>query len=236
MDHAVDVPGGARLLVAFDPLDGSSNVDVNVSIGSIFSVLPAPAEGRPIQDSDFLVQGSRQLAAGYAIYGPATELVITTGHGVFGFTLDTQWKAWVQTRGPIRIPAETQEFAINASNARHWYPTVQNYINELLAGRTGPRGKDFNMRWIASMVADIHRILCRGGVFLYPADQRELDRPGKLRLLYEANPIALLITQAGGAASNLSENILDIQPSKLHERVAVVLGSKSEVMRAANNH
>jgi fructose-1,6-bisphosphatase I len=233
MDHAVDVPGGARLLVAFDPLDGSSNIDVNVSIGSIFSVLPAPAEGHPIQDADFLVQGSRQLAAGYAIYGPATELVITTGHGVFGFTLDTQREAWVQTRGPIRIPTETQEFAINASNARHWYPPIQSYIDELLAGKTGPRGKDYNMRWIASMVADVHRILCRGGVFLYPADQREPDKPGKLRLLYEANPMALLITQAGGAASNGGESILDIQPNKLHERVAVVLGAKSEVMRAA---
>ena len=235
MDHAVDVPGGARLLAAFDPLDGSSNIDVNVSIGSIFSVLPAPTEDGAIEDADFLVPGARQLASGYAIYGPSTELVITIGQGVYGFTLDTQWKAWIQTRGPVHIPEETQEFAINTSNARHWYPPIQRYIDELLAGKTGPRGKDFNMRWIASMVADVHRILCRGGVFLYPADQREPDKPGKLRLLYEANPMALLITQAGGAASNGSENILDIQPSKLHERVAVVLGAKSEVMLAAIN-
>jgi len=231
MDHAVDVPGGARLLAAFDPLDGSSNIDVNVSIGSIFSVLPAPTDARPIQDADFLIAGSKQLASGYAIYGPSTELVITIGKGVYGFTLDTQWKAWIQTRGPAQIADETQEFAINASNARHWYPPIQTYINELLAGRTGSRGKDFNMRWIASMVADVHRILCRGGVFLYPADQREPDKPGKLRLLYEANPMALLITQAGGEASNGSENILDIQPSKLHQRVAVVLGAKAEVSR-----
>jgi fructose-1,6-bisphosphatase I len=235
MDHSVDVPGGAHLLAAFDPLDGSSNIDVNVSIGSIFSVLPAPAECRPIRDEDFLLPGYKQLASGYAIYGPSTELVITIGQGVYGFTLDTQLKAWIQTRGPMRIPVETQEFAINASNARHWYPPIQSYISELLAGRAGPRGKDFNMRWIASMVADVHRILCRGGVFLYPADRREPDKPGKLRLLYEANPMALLVTQAGGAASNLSESILDIQSSRLHERVAVVLGAKSEVLRAANS-
>ena len=231
MDHAVDVPGGARLLAAFDPLDGSSNIDVNVSIGSIFSVLPAPAEQRPIQDTDFLIPGSKQLASGYAIYGPSTELVITIGKGVYGFTLDPRQNTWLLTKGPFRIPEETQEFAINTSNARHWYPPIQTYVNELLAGRTGPRGKDFNMRWIASMVADVHRILCRGGVFLYPADQREPDKPGKLRLLYEANPMALLITQAGGEASNGSENILDIQPSKLHQRVAVVLGAKAEVSR-----
>jgi fructose-1,6-bisphosphatase I len=235
MDHAMDVPGGARLLAAFDPLDGSSNIDVNVSIGSIFSVLPAPSKVSPIQDADFLIPGHKQLASGYAIYGPSTELVITIGQDVYGFTLDTQWKAWIQTRGPMRIPEETQEFAINASNARHWYPPIQSYISELLAGRTGPRGKDFNMRWIASMVADVHRIFCRGGVFLYPADRREPDKPGKLRLLYEANPMALLVTQAGGAASNLSESILDIQSSRLHERVAVVLGAKSEVLRAANS-
>jgi len=231
MDHAVDVPGGARLLAAFDPLDGSSNIDVNVSIGSIFSVLPTPTEPTSIQDKDFLLPGSKQLASGYAIYGPSTELVITIGNGVYEFTLDPRQNTWFQTKGPMRIPEETQEFAINASNARHWYPPIQTYINELLAGRTGPRGKDFNMRWIASMVADVHRILCRGGVFLYPADQREPDKPGKLRLLYEANPMALLITQAGGEASNGSENILYIQPSKLHQRVAVVLGAKAEVSR-----
>ena len=235
MDHAVNVPGGARLLAAFDPLDGSSNIDVNVSIGSIFSVLPAPTKDGAIQNTDFLLRGSRQLAAGYAIYGPSTELVITIGQGVYGFTLDPRQNEWIQTRGPVHIPEETQEFAINASNARHRYPPIQNYVNELLAGITGPRGKDFNMRWIASMVADVHRMLCRGGVFLYPADQREPDKPGKLRLLYEANPMALLVTQASGAARNGSENILDIQPGGLHVRVAVVLGAKSEVMRAANN-
>jgi len=229
MDHAVDVPGGARLLTAFDPLDGSSNIDVNVSIGSILSVLPAPTKDGPIQDEDFLVPGSKQLASGYAIYGPATELVITIGQGVYCFTLDPEHSIWGQTKGPMRIPEETQEFAINASNARHWYPPIQSYINELLAGKTGPRGKDFNMRWIASMVADVHRILCRGGVFLYPADQREPDKPGKLRLLYEANPMALLVSEAGGQSTTGIEHILSIQPSALHQRVAVVMGAREEV-------
>ena len=234
MDHAADVPGGARLLAAFDPLDGSSNIDVNVSIGSIFSVLPAPADDRPIQDEDFLITGSKQLAAGYAIYGPATELVITIGQGVYGFTLDPKQGIWFQTKGPMRIPEETQEFAINTSNARHWFPSIQCYVNELLAGRTGPRGKDFNMRWIASMVADVHRILCRGGVFLYPADQREPDKPGKLRLLYEANPMALLVSEAGGKSTNGVEDILSMQPFALHQRVAVVTGAGDEVARVAS--
>ena len=234
MDHAVDVPGGARLLAAFDPLDGSSNVDVNVSIGSIFSVLPAPHDDRPVQDADFLIPGSKQLASGYAIYGPSTELVITIGQGVFAFTLDPKQGIWFKAKGPMRIPEETQEFAINASNARHWYPPIQRYINELLAGGTGPRGKDFNMRWIASMVADIHRILCRGGVFLYPADQREPDKPGKLRLVYEANPMAFLVSEAGGKSTNGTKDILSIQPSALHQRIAVVTGASDEVDRVVS--
>ena len=236
MEHAVDVPGGARLLAAFDPLDGSSNIDVNVSIGSIFSVLPSQAEHRSIQDEDFLIPGSKQLACGYAIYGPATELVITIGQGVYGFTLDPKRGVWFQTKGPMRIPEETQEFAINASNARHWYPPIQRYISELLAGRTGPRGKDFNMRWIASMVADVHRILCRGGVFLYPADQREPDKPGKLRLLYEANPMALLVSEAGGKSTNGMEDILSVLPTALHQRVAVVTGASDEVDRVVSSN
>ena len=234
MDHAVDVPGGARLLAAFDPLDGSSNIDVNVSIGSIFSVLPAPADDRPIQDADFLIPGSKQLASGYAIYGPSTELVITIGQGVYCFTLDPKQGIWFQAKGPMRIPKETREFAINASNARHWHPPIQNYINDLLAGKTGPRGKDFNMRWIASMVADVHRILCRGGVFLYPADQREPDKPGKLRLLYEANPMALLVSEAGGKSTNGREDILSIHPASVHQRVAVVTGASHEVARVTS--
>jgi fructose-1,6-bisphosphatase I len=235
MEHVVDVPGGARLLTAFDPLDGSSNIDVNAPIGSIFSILPAPTKVDLIHDKDFLLLGSRQLAAGYAIYGPATELVITIRQGVYGFTLDPKQGVWFQTKGPMRIPEETQEFAINASNARHWYPSIQRYINELLAGKAGPRDKDFNMRWIASMVADVHRILCRGGVFLYPSDQREIDKPGKLRLLYEANPMALLVSEAGGKSTNGMEDILSIQPATLHQRVAVVTGTGDEVDRVASS-
>ena len=236
MDHAVDLPGGARLLAAFDPLDGSSNIDVNVSIGSIFSVLPAPTKIGPIRDEDFLLPGSKQLASGYAIYGPATELVITIRQGVYGFTLDPKQGVWFQTKGQMRIPKETNEFAINASNARHWYPPIQSYINELLAGRTGPRGKDFNMRWIACMVADVHRILCRGGVFLYPADQREPGKPGKLRLLYEANPMALLVREARGKTTNGMEDILSIQPTTLHQRVAVITGASYEIDRLELEH
>jgi fructose-1,6-bisphosphatase I len=236
MDHSVDVPGGAHLLAAFDPLDGSSNIDVNVSIGSIFSVLPAPAECRPIRDEDFLLPGHKQLASGYAVYGPSTELVITIRQGVYVFTLDPKQRVWFQTRGPMRIREETQEFAINASNTRHWYPPIQSYINELLAGKTGPRGKDFNMRWIASMVADVHRILCRGGVFLYPADQREPDKPGKLRLLYEANPMALLVSEAGGKGTNGMEDILSVLPTALHQRVAVVTGAVDEVDRVVSSN
>ena len=247
MDHSIDVPGGARILAAFDPLDGSSNIDVNVSIGSIFSLLPAPKNqsgtqggdpkaDAPVSDHDFLKPGHQQLAAGYAIYGPSTELVITVGRGVYCFTLDSQWKTWVQTKGPVRISDQTLEFAINASNSRHWYPAVQRYIKELLEGETGPRGKNFNMRWVASMVADVHRILCRGGIFLYPADQREPDKPGKLRLLYEANPMSLLVTQAGGLASNTAEDILAIQPTALHQRVAVALGAKDEVRHLGGLH
>ena len=238
MDHALDIPGGARLLIAFDPLDGSSNIDVNVSIGSIFSILPAPTrkEGqedqyKPIRDQDFLLPGKLQMAAGYIIYGPTTELVITIGKGVYGFTLDPQWKSWIQTRGPVVIPKQTQEFAINASNARHWYRPVQEYVDELLAGQTGPRGKDFNMRWIASMVADVHRILCRGGVFLYPADQRDTKKPGKLRLLYEANPMALIALGAGGSSSDGSANILDQIPTSIHQRTPLAIGSVEEVSR-----
>ena len=235
MDHAVDVPGGARLLTAFDPLDGSSNIDVNVSIGSIFSVLPAPGDARRIRDEDFLLPGSKQLAFGYAIYGPSTELVTTIGRGVYGFTLDPKQGVWFQTKGPMRIPKETQEFAINASNARHWYPPIRSYVNDLLTGTTGPRGKDFNMRWIASMVADVHRIFCRGGVFLYPADQREPDKPGKLRLLYEANPMALLVREAGDKSTSGIEDILSVLPTALHQRVAVVTGASDEVDRVISN-
>jgi fructose-1,6-bisphosphatase I len=228
-------PKGEYMLL-FDPLDGSSNIDVNVSIGTIFSVLKAPEGMQEPTEKDFLQPGTRQVAAGYAVYGPQTVLVLTTGNGVHAFTLDREMGSWVMTQRDIKIPADTAEYAINASNARHWYPPVKRYISELEAGKTGPRGKNFNMRWIASMVADVHRILNRGGIFMYPADEREPDKPGKLRLLYEANPMSLLVEQAGGAATNGKLRILDIQPTKLHERVAVFLGSKNEVELVTRYH
>ena len=234
MDHAVVVPGGAPYLVAFDPLDGSSNIDVNVSIGTIFSVLPAPA-GKTPGDEDFLQPGERQVAAGYAVYGPSTELVFSLGQGVQAFTLDNQGR-WLMTVEKMTIAPAAKEFAINASNSRFWYAPVQRYISELQAGKTGPRGKDFNMRWVASMVADVHRILCRGGVFLYPADQRDPAKPGKLRLLYEANPMSFLVEQAGGVSTNGHERILSLQPTKLHERVAVFLGAKEEIDLVTGYH
>ncbi|MEO6351851.1 MAG: class 1 fructose-bisphosphatase [Burkholderiaceae bacterium] len=228
-------PMGEYLLL-FDPLDGSSNIDVNVSIGTIFSVLKA-AEGMGAPtEQDFLQPGSQQVAAGYAVYGPQTVLVLTTGNGVNCFTLDREMGSWVLTQRNMKIPAETREFAINASNARHWFPPVTRYVNELLAGEDGVRGSNFNMRWIASMVADVHRILSRGGVFMYPADTRDTKMPGKLRLMYEANPMAFIIEQAGGAATNGAQRILDIQPEKLHQRVPVFLGSKSEVERVTAYH
>ncbi len=228
-------PRGEFLLL-FDPLDGSSNIDVNVSIGTIFSVLHLPEGVTEPAEEHFMQPGTRQLAAGYAVYGPSTLLVLTVGDGVAKFTLDKETGSWTMTGNHLRIPEETREFAINASNARHWEPPMRRYIDELLAGRTGPRHKDFNMRWVASMVADVHRILCRGGIFMYPRDAREPDKPGKLRLMYEANPMAFLIEQAGGAATNGSQRIMEIQPSKLHERVAVFLGSRHEVERVTSYH
>jgi fructose-1,6-bisphosphatase I len=228
-------PMGEYMLL-FDPLDGSSNIDVNVSIGTIFSVLKAPDGMATPTEEDFLQPGTKQVAAGYAVYGPQTVLVLTTGNGVHGFTLDREMGSWVMTQRNIQIPVDTAEYAINASNSRHWYAPVTRYITELEAGKTGPREKNFNMRWIASMVADVHRILNRGGIFMYPADQREPDKPGKLRLMYEANPMALLVEQAGGAATDGKQRILDIQPTKLHQRVAVFLGSRNEVERVTRYH
>jgi len=228
-------PQGEYLLL-FDPLDGSSNIDVNVSIGTIFSVLKKPDGSAGVSEGDFLQPGDQQAAAGYCVYGPQTTLVLTVGDGVAMFTLDREQGSWVLTADDVQIPADTKEFAINMSNMRHWAPPVKQYIDECLAGKTGPRGKDFNMRWIASMVADVHRILTRGGVFMYPWDQREPEKAGKLRLMYEANPMSFLIEQAGGASTNGRERILGLQPSKLHERVSVVLGSKNEVDRVTQYH
>lgn len=230
-------PKGEYLLL-FDPLDGSSNIDVNVSIGTIFSVLHAPhnVSGAPVCEQDFLQPGDKQVVAGYAVYGPQTMLVLTIGNGVVGFTLDREMGSWVLTHENIRVPEDTKEFAINMSNMRHWAAPVKRYVDDCLAGTTGPLGKDYNMRWIASMVADVHRILTRGGVFMYPRDSREPEKPGKLRLMYEANPMSFIIEQAGGAATNGHQRILEIQPENLHQRVAVFLGSKEEVERATAYH
>nr|WP_314629231.1 class 1 fructose-bisphosphatase [uncultured Noviherbaspirillum sp.] len=228
-------PMGEYLLL-FDPLDGSSNIDVNVSIGTIFSVLKAPPGMTTPTEEAFLQPGRQQVAAGYAVYGPQTVLVLTTGNGVHSFTLDREMGSWVMTDSGAQIPADTKEYAINASNARHWYAPVSRYIDELQAGETGVRGRDFNMRWVASMVADVHRILTRGGIFMYPADARDPGKPGKLRLMYEANPMAFIVEQAGGAATDGRQRILDIQPEKLHQRVPVFLGSKNEVERVTSYH
>jgi fructose-1,6-bisphosphatase I len=228
-------PQGEYLLM-FDPLDGSSNIDVNVSIGTIFSVLKKPDGDAGVCEADFLQPGHQQAAAGYCVYGPQTTLVLTVGAGVAMFTLDREQGSFVLTQEDVRIPADTKEFSINMSNMRHWAPPVKTYIDECLAGKTGPKGKDFNMRWVASMVADVHRILTRGGIFLYPWDQREPEKPGKLRLMYEANPMAFLIEQAGGKATNGQQRILDIIPTKLHERVSVMLGAKNEVDHVTSLH
>ncbi|MBL8301496.1 MAG: class 1 fructose-bisphosphatase [Ideonella sp.] len=228
-------PQGEYMLL-FDPLDGSSNIDVNVSIGTIFSVLRKPDGVGEVTEAEFLQPGRQQAAAGYCVYGPQTTLVLTVGDGVAMFTLDREQGSWVLTQDGVTIPEDTKEFAVNMSNMRHWAPPVRRYIDECLAGKDGPRGKDFNMRWIASMVADVHRILSRGGVFMYPWDKREPDKAGKLRLMYEANPMAFIVEQAGGAATNGHTPILDLQPTRLHERVSVMLGSKNEVARVTAYH
>jgi fructose-1,6-bisphosphatase I len=237
MEHAHAIPEKyprGRFLLLFDPLDGSSNIDVNVSIGTIFSVLPAPDD--TAADDVFLQRGANQVCAGYTVYGPQTTLVLSVGDGVQAFTLNRDTGDFLLTAEKLAVPADTNEFAINMSNQRYWSPPVRRYIDELLAGTDGPRGKNYNMRWVASMVADVHRIMQRGGVFLYPWDGRHPDRPGKLRLMYEANPMSFLIEQAGGAATSGTQRILDIQPSHLHERVSVMLGSMHEIDHLVQLH
>ncbi len=239
MDAPMGIPVAyprGRYLLLFDPLDGSSNIDVNVSIGTIFSVLPSPSSQEDAGEAAFLQRGTRQVCAGYTVYGPQTLLVLSVGHGVQVFTLDRDTGSFLLTQSNVRIPADTREFAINMSNARHWEAPVKRYIDELLAGKTGPRGADFNMRWVASMVADVHRIMSRGGIFMYPRDARDPTRAGRLRLMYEGNPMAYLVEQAGGAATDGHRRILDIEPAKLHERVAVFLGSNNEVERVTSYH
>ncbi len=225
-DTFVNADENGRYLVLFDPLDGSSNIDINISVGTIFSILEKP-EGE-LKTESFLQAGRCQLAAGYVLYGPQTQLVFTFGHGVYMFTLNAE-NEFVLTKENPKVPESTKEFAINMSNRRHWLSPVQQYIDELLAGETGTRGKNYNMRWVASMVAEIHRILMRGGVFMYPQDKRDPAKPGKLRLMYEANPMSLILEQAGASASNTHQDMLDILPENLHQRVAVVMGSSEEV-------
>ena len=233
------LPRGKYLLV-FDPLDGSSNIDVNVSVGSVFSILRAPADvvdsGRDVTEADFLQPGATQVAAGYAIYGPVTMLVLSVGNGVAGFTLNPNLGEFVLTHPNLKVPEDTHEFAINTSNSRFWEPPVKRYVDECLAGKTGPRGKDFNMRWIASMVAEAHRILMRGGVFMYPRDTKDPAKPGRLRLLYEANPIGFVMEQAGGRASTGRQPMLGVKPSSLHQRIGLVFGSRNEVERIERYH
>jgi fructose-1,6-bisphosphatase len=225
-----------KYLLVFDPLDGSSNIDVNVSVGTIFSVLRSPSPGAQPTVADFLQPGVEQVCAGFALYGPATMLILTTGDGVDGFTLDRDIGAFILTHPRLRVPDSTGEFAINASNERFWEAPVKRYVAECLAGRAGPRGRDFNMRWIASLVAEAYRILTRGGVFLYPADTKDPIRPGRLRLMYECNPIAFVIEQAGGLASTGRERLLEVQPSGLHQRVPLIFGSRDEVERIERYH
>jgi fructose-1,6-bisphosphatase len=222
-------------LLLFDPLDGSSNIDVNVSVGTIFSVLKHTGDAAPAEQ-DYLQKGTEQVAAGYAIYGPATMLVLTVGKGTHGFTLDREIGNFILTHSNLRIPEDTGEFAINTSNERFWEPPVKRYVEECKAGKTGIRGRDFNMRWIASMVAEAHRILMRGGVFMYPKDTKDPTKSGRLRLMYEANPIGMVIEQAGGMASTGRGRILEVVPTELHQRVPVILGSKNEVARIERYH
>ncbi len=239
MDDPHPIPDAypkGNFLLLFDPLDGSSNIDVNVSVGTIFSVLRCPDQVIEPRAEDFLQPGHTQVAAGYTVYGPSTVLVLTVGHGTHVFTLDREMGSFILTKSNVQIPPQTQEFAINMSNQRHWEAPVKAYVADLLDGQTGVRGKDFNMRWVASMVADVHRILTRGGVFMYPIDDKCRDKGGRLRLMYEANPMAMIVEQAGGAATTGYQRMLDVQPSSLHQRIPVVLGSRDEVAKIMQYH
>ncbi|MFM2407547.1 MAG: hypothetical protein RL358_289 [Pseudomonadota bacterium] len=237
MDDPYEIPNAyprGKYLLVYDPLDGSSNVDVNISVGTIFSILVSPND-KPVA-KDFLQAGVKQVCAGYALYGSSTMLVLTTGHGVNGFTLDTNTGEFVLTNPNMMIPADTAEFAINASNRRFWEEPVQRYVEECVKGKDGGREKNFNMRWVASMVAEVHRILCRGGVFMYPFDTKDPTKAGKLRIMYEANPMSFIVEQAGGVSSTGRARIMELQPEGLHQRVPVILGSKNEVDRIVGYH
>ena len=238
VDNIIAIPEvypKGKYLVLFDPLDGSSNIDLNLTVGTIFSILRYAEGGEPTVE-DFLRPGTEQVCAGFVLYGPSTMMVLTTGHGVNGFTLDQDIGEFILTHPTIRIPEEASEFAINMYNQRFWEKPVQRYVEECLQGVEGPRGKDFNMRWLASLVAEVYRILTRGGIFMYPYDFKDPSKAGRLRLLYEANPMAFIIEQAGGACSTGRERILDIKPTEIHQRVPLVLGSKKEVERIVKYH
>lgn len=229
LDDATPANADGSLLVLFDPLDGSSNIDINMAVGTIFSILPYQRQGNISQNSDFLQAGNRQLAAGYLLYGTSTVLALTLTDNVVMFSLDPQNDVYILIESNVQIAADTNEYAINGSNYRYWRAPMQQYIDELIAGSTGVRGRDFNTRWVAAMVGDVHRILCRGGLFTYPFDTKYANKAGKLRLMYEANPMSLLIERAGGLATDAVTRILDIEPTDIHQRVPVVLGSKNEV-------
>jgi fructose-1,6-bisphosphatase I len=225
-----------RYLLAFDPLEGSSNLDIDHTVGTIFSILRAPAGASEAVEADFLRPGTEQVAAGFALYGPAAAMVLTLGSGVHGFTLDREIGAFMYTHPDMRIPAATREFAIDASNQRFWEPPIRHYVEECIEGAAGPRGVDFDMRWVDSLAADVYRILLRGGLFIYPRDTKDPSQRGRLRQLYEANPIALIVEQAGGAASTGRERILDVVPAHPHARIPVILGSRDEVERLRRYH
>ncbi|EGJ61586.1 fructose-1,6-bisphosphatase [Acinetobacter baumannii 6013150] len=234
LDDFTPAQENGEYLVLFDPLDGSSNIDINMCVGTIFSILPA--KNAITQAQDFMQAGTQQVAAGYVLYGPSTMMALTVGNGVAFFTLDPVTQTFLLTTENVQVSADTQEFAINASNQRHWEQPVKQYIEELLAGKTSVREKDFNMRWVACMVGDVHRILCRGGIFLYPYDLKDPKKAGRLRLMYEANPMSMLIEQAGGASTTGRVRILEIEPTELHQRVPVIIGSKNEVERVTSYH
>lgn len=236
LDDATPANADGSLLVLFDPLDGSSNIDINMAVGTIFSILPYQRQGQVSENSDFLQAGNQQLAAGYLLYGTSTVLALTITDNVVMFSLDPDSNDYVLIEEDVQIDADTNEYAINASNYRYWQAPMQQYIDELIAGKTGVRGRDFNTRWVAAMVGDVHRILCRGGLFTYPFDTKDANKAGKLRLMYEANPMSLLIERAGGAATDAVQRILDIEPKDIHQRVPVVLGSKNEVDYVKNLH
>ena len=236
LDDATPANADGSLLVLFDPLDGSSNIDINMAVGTIFSILPYQRQGQVSENSDFLQAGNQQLAAGYLLYGTSTVLALTIADNVVMFSLDPDSNDYVLIEEDVQIDADTSEYAINASNYRYWQAPMQQYIDELIAGKTGVRGRDFNTRWVAAMVGDVHRILCRGGLFTYPFDTKDASKAGKLRLMYEANPMSLLIERAGGAATDAVQRILDIEPTDIHQRVPVVLGSKNEVDYVKNLH